>query len=66
MKQPLYLVLRQIRLSQGLSQKSVADYLNLTSAALSNKERGRLGLTLEQIELYAEFLGYELTVSLKR
>lgn len=65
-QQPLYTVLRQLRLSQGVSQRSVADHLGLSSASLSNKEKGRLGITQEQIEDYAAFLGYELTLCVKR
>lgn len=66
MQQPLYTILREIRISQGITQRAVAQHLGITSAALSNKEKGRLGITQSQIESYADFMGYELTLSVKR
>jgi cytoskeletal protein RodZ len=66
MSVPIPMLLRQIRLSQGLSQTGVAEHLGLRPAILCAKEVGREGMTLKQIELYADFLGYDLTLCLKR
>lgn len=62
----LHRILRQIRLSQGLSVKQVAKHLGMTSSALSHKEKGNVGFTLAQLDSYADLLGYELTFSVKR
>jgi transcriptional regulator with XRE-family HTH domain len=62
----LPMILRQVRLSQGLTQRTVANHLGINSNKLCAKEMGRESMNLRHIEMYAQFLGYELTLCVKR
>lgn len=47
--------LLELREKQGLSQKTIADLLNVTRTQVSDIENGKSGTTLERLCLLCEF-----------
>lgn len=55
--------LKQKRLQLGYTQAEIAEFLNLSQNAISNYENGHRGMSLEDFEKYAYFLGCEVSIT---
>lgn len=49
--------IKQVRLSKGITQKSIADALHLSSNAYSRIENGHTQLTISNLEIITQVLG---------
>lgn len=56
--------IRDLREERGLSQKDLADKLNMTRSAISKVEHGTRKITLERLGRILEALGYEGELSI--
>jgi len=54
--------LADIRRSRGLTQKDVAERSGLSAATISNIESGENSYTMRSLIMYAESLGYEISI----
>lgn len=52
--------LKKLRTEQGLSQKELAELLNITQASVSDYERGLRPLKMSIIQAYAEIFGVDM------
>lgn len=57
--------LADIRRSKGLTQKEVAEKCGLSVTTISNIESGENSYTTRSLIMYAEALGYEISVKRK-
>lgn len=55
--------LKRYRKVNKIKAKSVANAVGLSPSAFSMKERGMAKFSLEELDLYANYLGYEITLS---
>lgn len=55
--------LKQARKYRKIKSKTIARAVNLSPSAFSMKERGIAKFSLEELDLYANYLGYEITLS---
>ena len=49
--------LKKLRKKNGLTQRELADYLNVDAAIISNIEKGKADITLSRLELIAQKYG---------
>ena len=57
--------LTNIRKSRGLTQKQLSEMSGLSTATISNIEKGDNSYTLRSLIRYAEALGYEINIDKK-
>lgn len=61
----LRMKLADIRRSKGYTQKEIAEKSGLSSATISNIESGENSYTTRSLIMYAESLGYEISIKRK-
>ncbi len=54
---PINETLKKLRKKNGLTQRELADYLNVDAAIISNIEKGKADITLSRLELIAQKYG---------
>ena len=54
---PINETLKKLRKKNGLTQRELADYLNVDAAIISNIEKGKADITLSRLELIAKRYG---------
>ena len=59
----IHLLLSEQRRVQGLSQKEIADKLNVEQATISLYENGKRGIPLELLDLWLMLLGIEIKLN---
>lgn len=52
--------IKEIRLNKGISQKLLADALNVDNAVISNIEKGKRELKVSELEIIAKCLGVDV------
>lgn len=57
--------LANIRRSKGFTQKEIADKCGLSVSTISNIESGENSYTTRSLIMYAETLGYEISIKRK-
>ena len=57
--------LADVRHSKGYTQKEIADKCGLSISTISNIESGENSYTTRSLIMYAEALGYELSIKRK-
>jgi transcriptional regulator with XRE-family HTH domain len=57
--------LADVRHSKGYTQKEIADRCGLSVSTISNIESGENSYTTRSLIMYAEALGYELSIKRK-
>jgi DNA-binding XRE family transcriptional regulator len=58
-------MLRQLRLNDNKTQRDVAKYIGVVVSCIGHIEKGRATTTTKIIK-YAEFLGYDVCVTLRK
>lgn len=61
-KKSLNEMLRIMRKNAGLTQKDLAEHLNLTEAAISLYESGKNKISMERFQLIAKICEYEIVL----
>lgn len=61
----LRMKLADIRRSKGYTQKEIAEKSGLSSTTISNIESGENSYTTRSLIMYAESLGYEISIKRK-
>lgn len=59
-------VLRVLRERAGVTQREVGKVLGISEMGLSHKELGTRSIRLEEFKKWADVLGYEIHIELKR
>ncbi len=65
-KTELPLILRGIRDFERISQEKVAEALGISLMGISHKELGRRSIKLNELNKWAEVLGYDIIIKLKK
>jgi len=58
--------LSELRKTKEIKQKDIADSIGVERSKLSRFEKGEVNIPIEKIELYAEYLGMELRLLIKK